>query len=108
MKIRNKFQIVKFINSHKDWRKILSSPPYNLMFRDDGEYVLIKYNQIFSDFKEQMVREARGLILKKVKGKYILVCAPFTKFFCAGDPNAQRDLCICIHKPKKKRNELTS
>lgn len=98
MKARNRFQIVKFINSHKDWRKILSSPPYNLMFRDDGEYVLIKYNQIFSDFKEQMVREARGLILKKVKGKYILVCAPFTKFFCAGDPNAQRDLFKLYHR----------
>lgn len=100
MKVRNKFQIVKFINSHKDWRKILSSPPYNLMFRDDGEYVLIKYNQIFSDFKEQMVREARGLILKKVRGKYILVCAPFTKFFCAGDPNAQRDLFKLYHRKK--------
>lgn len=98
MKARDKFQIVKFINSHKDWRKILSSPPYNLMFRDDGKYVLIKYNQIFSDFKEQMVREARGLILKKVKGKYILVCAPFTKFFCAGDPNAQRDLFKLYHR----------
>lgn len=98
MKTRNRFQIVKFINSHKDWRKILSSPPYNLMFRDDGEYVLIKYNQIFSDFKEQMVREARGLILKKVRGKYIIVCAPFTKFFCAGDPNAKNDLYKLYHR----------
>ena len=55
MKTRNKFKILHFINSNSDWRKILSSSPYNLMFRDFDGYTLIKYNQIFSDFKEEMV-----------------------------------------------------
>ena len=98
MKTRNKFKILHFINSNSDWRKILSSSPYNLMFRDFDGYTLIKYNQIFSDFKEEMVREARGLIIKKVGTKYIPVCIPFTKFFCFGDPNAQSDLYKLYHK----------
>ena len=98
MKTRNKFKILHFINSNSDWREILSSSPYNLMFRDFDGYTLIKYNQIFSDFKEEMVREARGLIIKKVGTKYIPVCIPFTKFFCFGDPNAQSDLQKLYHR----------
>jgi len=91
MKI-TKFKILHFINSNSNWREILSSAPYNLMFRDDGKYTLIKYNQIFSDFQQKMVREARGFIIKKVGRKYKFVCVPFTKFFCVGDPNAKKDI----------------
>ena len=98
MKTRNKLKILRFINSNHNWRKILSSPPYNLMFRDFDGYTLIKYNQLFSDFKQQMVREARGFIVKKVGHKYIPVCVPFTKFFCVGDPNAQSDLQKLYHR----------
>ena len=97
MKTRNKLKILRFINSNHNWRKILSSPPYNLMFRDFDGYTLIKYNQLFSDFKQQMVREARGFIIKKVGYKYIPVCVPFTKFFCVGDPNAQDALYKLAH-----------
>ena len=98
MKTRNKLKILRFINSNHNWRKILSSPPYNLMFRDFNGYILIKYNQLFSDFKQQMVREARGFIIKKVGCKYIPVCIPFTKFFCVGDPNAKKDLQKLYHR----------
>lgn len=98
MKTRNKLKILRFINSNHNWREILSSPPYNLMFRDFDGYTLIKYNQLFSDFKQQMVREARGFIVKKVGNKYIPVCVPFTKFFCFGDPNAENDLFKLYHR----------
>lgn len=98
MKTRNKLKILRFINSNHNWRKILSSPPYNLMFRDFDGYTLIKYNQLFSDFKQQMVKEARGLIIKKVGRKYTPVCIPFTKFFCVGDPNAKNDLQKLYHR----------
>ena len=60
-----KLKIMKLINSNKNWRDILSKPPYNLSIKDDGRYTIIKYNQLFSDFKEPIVREARGLIIKK-------------------------------------------
>ena len=98
MKTRNKLKILRFINSNHNWRKILSSPPYNLMFRDFDGYTLIKYNQLFSDFKQQMVREARGFIIKKEGYKYVPVCVPFTKFFCVGDPNAQDALYKLAHR----------
>ena len=92
MKQKNKLEILKFINLHKDWRKILSSSPYNLIIKEDNEYILIKYNQIFSDLSNRIVQEARGLIIKKKGKKYVPVCVPFTKFFCFGDPNAKQSL----------------
>ena len=98
MKYRNKFKILRFINSNHDWRAILTAPPYNLILRDFGDYTLIKYNQLFSNFKEDMVKEARGLIIKKVGCKYTPVCIPFTKFFCVGDPNAKNDLYKLYHR----------
>ena len=98
MKNRLKLKILRFINSNHNWRAILSAPPYNLMFRDFDGYTLIKYNQLFSDFKEPMVREARGFIIKKEGHKYKLVCMPFTKFFCVGDPNAKNDLRKLYHR----------
>ena len=60
-----KFKILRFINSNPNWRTILSSSPYNLIIKDLGDCTLIKYNQLFSDFKEPMVREARGIIIQK-------------------------------------------
>lgn len=94
----SKLKVLKFINSNPNWRKILSSSPYNLMFRDFDGYTLIKYNQLFSNFKEAMVEESRGFILKKEGYKYKLVCMPFTKFFCVGDPNAKNNLKKLYHR----------
>ena len=98
MKTRLKFKILRFINSNPKWRAILTAPPYNLMLRDFDGYTLIKYNQLFSNFKEDMIKEARGFIIKKVGHKYIPVCVPFTKFFCVGDPNAKNDLYKLYHR----------
>ena len=92
MKKRNNFKILKFINNNSKWRALLQAPPYNLIIKDYNGYTLIKYNQIFSDLTNPIVKECRGLILKKVGNKYKLVCVPFTKFFCVGDPNAKEDL----------------
>lgn len=93
-----KFKILRFINSNPNWRTILSSSPYNLIIKDLGDCTLIKYNQLFSDFKEPMVREARGIIVQKKGHKYRLVRIAFTKFFCVGDPNAKRDLYKLAHR----------
>ena len=95
-----KLKIMKLINSNKNWRDILSKPPYNLSIKDDGKYTIIKYNQLFSDFKEPIVREARGLIIKKSGYAFKLVCMPFTKFFALGDPNALGDLKSLYMKRK--------
>ena len=95
---KNKFKILKFINSHKNWKEILTSSPYNLMIKEFDGYILIKYNQIFSDLSNEMVKEARGFILKKEGNKYKFVCVPFTKFFSYGDPNAKKDLQKLYHR----------
>ena len=98
MKNKLKLKILRFINTHPNWRAILSSSPYNLIIKDLGDCTLIKYNQLFSDFKEPMVREARGIIVQKKGRKYRLVRIAFTKFFCVGDPNAKRDLYKLAHR----------
>lgn len=94
----SKLKVIRFINTHPNWRAILSSSPYNLIIKDLGDCTLIKYNQLFSDFKKPMVREARGIIVQKKGHKYRLVRIAFTKFFCAGDPNAKRDLYKLAHR----------
>ena len=48
-------ELEKFIQSHANWRELLQQPPYNIAIKDDGEYALLKYNQISSDFSNQIV-----------------------------------------------------
>lgn len=81
-------KIIDFINQNKDWRDILSEAPYYLSIKDDGEYTILKYNQISSDFSDDYVKESRGLIIRKDGDNYIPVCVPFLKFFNFGEPNA--------------------
>lgn len=78
--------LIDFIKSHKDWEELLSQPPYALKISRDNGYVMFKYNQIESDFGYQLVREARGIILREKDWK--VVCRPFDKFFNYGEPNA--------------------
>ena len=76
-------ELLNFIKSHKDWEEILSKSPYALKISRDNGYVMFKYNQIESDFGYQLVREARGVILREKDWK--VVCRPFDKFFNYGE-----------------------
>jgi hypothetical protein len=107
-----KLQVVDFINTHPDtWEKILSEYPFSIEIKWKDDYVLLKYNQIESDFDEPIVRECRGLILKKEpfhfvnQGLYGVtfrpVCVPFFKFFNAEEPNATDDLNKIIKNGSK-------
>lgn len=79
--------IGKFIKEHKDWETLLTQKPYCLRISYDGDYVLLKYSQIDSDFSNPIVQEARGIIFKK--GYWdIPVCHAFNKFFNVGETNA--------------------
>lgn len=51
------------------------------------ELVLLKYNQIESDFKERIVQECRGLILDS-SNNWNVVCYPFNKFHNLFESNA--------------------
>ena len=75
-------QVEKLIKEHLDnWRDILQESPYAINISEDiingTKYYLLKYNQIASDFKNEIVRECRGLILDE---NFNPVCVPFYKF----------------------------
>lgn len=66
----------------------MSNPPYNIFIKEDGPYILLKYNQLESDFNEQLVQKCRGCIIKKFDNEYHYVCRPFDKFFNYGEEQA--------------------
>lgn len=80
-------EIQKFIRDHDNWQELLSSEPYNLKISFDEDYVLFKYDQISSDFSEEICREARGLILDASDG-FKVVRMAFKKFFNFGESYA--------------------
>lgn len=84
--------ILKFIENNSDWEELLSKEPYNLKIVRDDNNVMLKYNQLTSDFSNSIVRECRGLIIQKDKeNNFIPVCVPFFKFMNAEEPNSDLD-----------------
>jgi tRNA splicing ligase len=74
-------QVLDFMNFHSNWEEILTNDPYNIGVKRDGDYILLKYNQLSSDFSIQIVRECRGSIFyKNENGKYECICRAFDKF----------------------------
>lgn len=81
-------KIVEFIKTHSNWEELLTSSPYNLTVKRDGKLILFKYNQIDSDFNEEICCEARGLILEE--GTWKVVRFAFKKFFNLGEKFAAK------------------
>ena len=79
-------ETIKFIKNHENWRELLSNAPYFISFDEDDNFVLLKYDQIRSDFSEPIVRECRGLIVDK--NTYKPVALSFYKFFNVQEPYA--------------------
>ena len=107
----NRLLVIDFIMEHLDnWEDILKGEPYFLEIKWKDNYVLLKYNQISSDFSNPIVKECRGLILKKVLSSWVNlqmtgisyepVAVPFYKFFNAEEPNANSDLQKIIDNSK--------
>lgn len=80
--------LLNFINQNQNWKEILSNTPYNILIKEDGPYILLKYNQLESDFNEHVVQECRGCIIKQFDDGYRYVCRPFDKFFNYGEEQA--------------------
>ena len=82
-------KLIEFIKNNPDnWRTLLSSPPYCIDIKEDDNYILFKYNQIESDFHNDIVKECRGIILNKKT--YEPVCIPFFKFGNYGESYADK------------------
>jgi hypothetical protein len=58
---------------------MLKAEPYFIKAKWDGDFVLLKYDQIRSDFSLPLVRECRGIILDAA-ADFRPVCVPFFKF----------------------------
>ena len=94
-------KILEFMNTFENWEERLISD-YNIAVKHDGEYVLLKYNQLTADFTSQLVRECRGSIFRKdEEGEWICVCHPFDKFGNYGEsyvPNLDWNSCYVTEK----------
>jgi len=77
-----KLAIQWFIEQHSDWEKLLQEKPYCITISRDVVFgkklIMFKYSQIDSDFKIELVRECRGLVLDEETLEP--VCIPFFKF----------------------------
>lgn len=72
-------ELGSFCSQHDNWRDLLTEEPYCLKIKEDKEYIIFNYSLINSDFHNNIVREARGIIFKKDCWEYP-VCWAFNKF----------------------------
>lgn len=82
------------MNSHPNWREEFAAEPYFIKVKEDGDYILLQYSQLESDFSNEMVKQARGIVLRldtNSKSEWICVCRPFNKFH-----NIQEELAAPI------------
>lgn len=81
-------KVQEFIRANSDWECLLSSEPFNIQISYDEfagrRLMLLRYDQLSSDFSNDIVKECRGLILDAET--YEVVCHPFNKFFNYGEP----------------------
>jgi len=89
-------KVIELIKNNPNWREILSESPYCITIKDDGDFILLKYSQIDSDFNNEIVRECRGLIIHK---NFNPVCVPFYKFGNYGESYADNidEKHICLY-----------
>ena len=77
-------ELLKFIHQNPDWENRLADSPYHIKTKRDAPFLLLKYDQIRSDFNVPLVRECRGIIFDESDG-YTPVCVPFFKFGNIGE-----------------------
>lgn len=82
--------ILDYIYDHPDtWEEDLLQEPYCISTVWDGDYCLLRYSHLASDFSIPMVRECRGLILYRyTKQVFSPACVPFFKFGNYGESYA--------------------
>lgn len=83
-------EVVDFVvgKTFSEIKKTLESSPYKISIKEDENYYKLNYNQIESDFSENIVEECRGIIFRKSDNKP--VCVPFTKFYNFGETRASK------------------
>jgi hypothetical protein len=74
-----KIELRDFILSHDNWEELLIAEPYSIKIKREAGFVIFNYNQLSSDFNNEIVRECRGIIFKEGEWEYP-VCHAFDKF----------------------------
>ena len=77
--------ISNFIRNNEDWRNQLSDK--GIKVKEDGNLLCFNY-EIGCDFSDEIVKEARGIIL--YKDTLDVACWPFKKFFNSHEPEADK------------------
>ena len=83
--MNKELEIQKYIKAHGLDETVTT---FKLKVNDYGHKILLKYDQIESDFSKEEVREARGLILEK--GTWNVMSFIFKKFFNYGEGHADK------------------
>lgn len=74
-------KLLEYMNSHPNWELELTESPYYISTKRDGDYYLLKYNLIFSDFTNDLVKQSRGTIVRQNEnGEWICVRNAFSAF----------------------------
>lgn len=85
----SQMHVLDFMNTFYDWELRLKLHPFCCNVKKDGEYVLLQYQQLNSDFSSRVVQECRGSIFRKdERANWTYVCRPFDKFFNYGQVEA--------------------
>jgi hypothetical protein len=77
----------EFCATHENWEELLAAEPYNILIKKEDGFVIFNYNQLSSDFSNEIVCEARGIIFREEEWEYP-VCHAFDKFFNYGQDEA--------------------
>lgn len=72
-------KIGEFCATHDNWEQLLVSEPYFIRIKKEDGFVIFNYNQLSSDFNNEIVREARGIIFHEGDWEQP-VCHAFDKF----------------------------
>lgn len=83
-------KVLDLMNKEENWEEVLQQSPYFINIKKEDDYVLLKYNQLFSDFSNEIVRECRGAIFRKQGGRWVCVCRAFNKFGNFGESYAPK------------------
>ena len=83
-------ELLKFIEENQDWKRLLGEKPFCVDIKENDKYMIFVYSMIDSDFSLPVVKECRGIILRKKD--YKPVCIPFFKFH-----NVQESLAAKIN-----------
>ena len=73
----------EFCATHGNWEELLAVEPYNILIKKEDGFVIFNYNQLSSDFSNEIVCEARGIIFREGEWE-CPVCHAFDKFFNYG------------------------